>query len=191
MREAKRASRREIASGDCAVIGRKAAELGAMGKWRRVPRRRNATPYMCGISRLRRLASGLARAGSWCASGSRERCSGVDRVGDGNGVKLPRLPYLARLHQAPQRRRVRRERFFKDSTKGKERKGVIRMSDAEVALELLKLPTTATTSSGSSTASSNLYRILIFHLFTIHSSLFTRTAARPTLGPGRRASRGV
>ena len=100
MREAKRASRREIASGDCAVIGRKAAELGAMGKWRRVPRRRNATPYMCGISRLRRLASGLARAGSWCASGGWERGSGVDRVGDCNGVELPRLPYLARLHQA-------------------------------------------------------------------------------------------
>ena len=29
--------------------------------------------------------------------------------------------------------------IFKDSTKRKERKGVIRMSDAEVALELLKL----------------------------------------------------
>lgn len=57
-------------------------------------------PYWFNSWYLRRLASGLAGAGSWCASGSRERGRGVDRVGDGNGVKLPRLPYLARLHQA-------------------------------------------------------------------------------------------
>jgi len=56
----------------------------------------------------------------------------------GHVFKLPGLPHPSGFHQAPIWR-MRRERFFKDSTKRKERKGVIRMSDAEVALELLKL----------------------------------------------------